>query len=150
LAKKYDLAVAVHSGDTYSDRGLLAYAHPLNIDRLAVTHPELRIIICHIGVPWVFDAVEVAAKNRGVYVDTSGLLVGDAAFVAKMTETPLILDRYRQALTFLENYDKVLFGTDWPLAPMGPYIDFCKRIIPPEAHEKVFYGNAAKVFRLNI
>lgn len=146
LAEKYDLAVAVHSGDTYSDRGLLKYSQPLCVDELAVKRPDLRIVICHMGVPWVFDACEVAAKNRNVYVDLSGMLVGDADFVRRMTTEPLIVDRCRQALAFLDDYDKVLFGTDWPLAPMGAYIDFCKKLIPTPAHEKVFYENALKVY----
>jgi len=146
LAEKYDLAVVIHTGDTYSDRGLLKYAYPLLIDELAVAHRDLRIVACHMGVPWVFDACEVAAKNPNVYIDLSGLLVGGAAFIDKMSANPLLTDRYRQALTYLDNYDKVLFGTDWPLAPMEAYICFCKKLVPPEAYDKVFYENAVSVF----
>jgi len=148
IAEKYDLTIAVHTGDTYSDRGLLKYAHPLCIDALAVAHPELRIVMCHLGVPWVFDACEVAAKNRNVYADLSGMLVGGAETIERMAANPLLTDRYRQALVYLDNYDKVLFGTDWPLVPMNAYIAFCKQLIPPEFYEKVFYSNAAKVYRL--
>jgi len=146
MAEKYDLAVAIHTGDTYSGRGLLKYSHPLCIDELAVRRPGLRIVACHMGVPWVFDACEVAAKNPNVYVDLSGLLIGDAALIGRMAANPLLLDRYRQALVFLDDYDKVLFGSDWPLVPMGAYIGFCKRLVPPEAHEKVFYQNAMKAY----
>jgi len=148
LSEKHDLAVVIHTGDTFSIRGLLKYAHPLRVDELAVAHPDLRIVACHMGVPWVFDACEVAAKNPNVYVDLSGMLVGNAAFIALQAENPLILDRYRQALAFMESYDKVIYGSDWPLAPMGAYIGFCKRLIPQEEHEKVFYKNAMEVFKL--
>jgi len=148
LSEKYDLAIVVHTGDTFSDRGLLKYAHPLRIDELAVAHPHMRIVACHMGVPWVFDACEVAAKNPNVYVDLSGMLVGNAAFIGRQADNPLILDRYRQALAFMESYDKVLYGSDWPLVPMGAYIGFCKKIIPQEEHEKVFYDNAMNVFKL--
>jgi len=148
LAKKHDAAVAIHTGDTYSDRGLLKYAHPLCIDELAVAHPGMRIIACHMGVPWVFDACEVAAKNRDVYIDLSGMLVGDAEYIRRQASERLLIDRYRQAFVYLDNYDKILFGSDWPLAPMGAYIDFCKQLIPPDAHEKVFRSNAINVFRL--
>ena len=148
LAEKYDLAVAIHTGDTYSDRGLLKYAHPLGVDELAVARPDMRIVACHVGVPWVFDACEVAAKNRNVFIDLSGLLVGSAALIERMAKKPLLTDRYRQALVYLDDYDKILFGSDWPLVPMGAYIDFCKRLIPEEAREKVFYSNALNVYRL--
>ena len=148
LAERYDLATAIHTGDTYSGRGLLKYAHPLCLDELAVRRPALRIVACHMGVPWVFDACEVCAKNSNVYIDLSGMLVGSAGYIQKMAGNPLILDRYRQALSYLDDYDKVLFGTDWPLAPMGAYIDFCKQLIPQEFHGKVFYANAADVYRI--
>jgi len=148
LSEKYDLAIVIHTGDTFSARGLLKYSHPLRVDELAVAHPDLRIVACHMGVPWVFDACEVAAKNPNVYIDLSGILVGNAAFIGRQADNPLILDRYRQALAFMESYDKVIYGSDWPLVPMGAYIGFCKKLIPQEEHEKVFYENAMKVFKL--
>jgi len=148
LAEKHNLTIAVHTGETYSARGLLKYSHPLNIDELAVAHPTLRIVACHMGVPWVIDACEVAVKNANVYLDISGLFTASAEYISRQSSNPLLIDRYRQALAYLDNYDKVLYGTDWPLVPMGAYIDFCKKLIPPEAYDKVFYQNAIDVYRL--
>jgi len=148
LAEKYDVTIVIHTGETYSDRGLLKYAHPLRVDDLAVANPDMRIVACHMGAPWVFDACEIAAKNPNVFIDLSGILVGDDEYIARQAANPMFLDRYRQALVFLDKYDKVLFGTDWPLVPMGAYIDFCKKLIPDEFHEKVFYENALRVFKL--
>jgi hypothetical protein len=149
LAEKYDKTIVIHTGETFSERGLLKYSHPLRVDELAVTHPDMRIVACHMGAPWAFDACEVATKNPNVYLDISGLLVGNAGFITSQANTPLLIDRYRQALAFLFNYDKVMYGTDWPLVPMGSYIDFCKKLIPDEHHEKVFYDNAVRVYRLD-
>ena len=149
LAEKHDLTVVIHTGDPYSDRALVKYAHPLRIDDLAVARPGLRIVACHMGVPWVFDACEVAGKNPNVYLDLSGLLIGDTELIEEMAAEPLLVDRYRQALIFMDDYDKVLFGSDWPLAPMVAYIGFCEKLIPVEAREDVFYRNAARVFRLD-
>ena len=148
LAEKYDLAVAIHSGDTFSDRGLLVFSHPLSVDKLAVTYRDLRIIICHLGSPWIFDACEVAFKNRNVFLDLSGILAGNSAYLEYMTSKQLFVDRLKSALIFLDNYEKVLFGTDWPLAPMDAYIEFCKLLLPPETHEKVFFQNAVDVYKL--
>ena len=150
LAEKHDLTIAVHTGETYSARGLLKYSHPLNIDELAVAHPTLRIVACHMGVPWVIDACEVAVKNANVYLDISGMFTASADYISRQSSNPLLVDRYRQALAYLDNYDKVLYGTDWPLVPMEAYIDFCKKLIPPEAYDKVFYQNAIDVYRLVI
>jgi predicted TIM-barrel fold metal-dependent hydrolase len=148
FAEKHNLAVAIHSGDTYSERGKLIYSQPLSIDSLSVDRPEMRIIICHMGAPWLYDACEVAGKNRNVYMAMSGLYVGDAEYFKNAMQKPLLIDRYKQALIVMDNYDKVLFGTDWPLAPMGAYIDFCKKLVPPEAFGRVFYQNAARVYRV--
>ena len=148
LAEKYDITIVIHTGETFSERGLLKYSHPLRVDELAVARPEMRIVACHMGAPWVFDACEVVGKNSNVYLDISGMLVGNAEYINLQASHPLIVDRYRQALVFLNRYDKVLYGSDWPLVPMGAYIEFCKKLIPEDSHENVFYNNALKVFKL--
>jgi len=148
LAEKHDKTVVIHSGDTYSERGKLIYSQPLSIDSLAVDRPGMRIVICHMGAPWLYDACEVAGKNSNVYMDLSGLHVGNAAYFAERIKDRLLIDRYKQALTVMDKYDKVLFGTDWPLAPMASYIDFCKELVPRDACEMVFYENARRVFKL--
>ena len=148
LAEKYDITIAVHTGETFSERGLLKYSHPLKLDEVAVAHPDLRILACHMGVPWIFDAAELAIKNKNFYVDISGILVGGKQFLDDKTTNQLFLDRYRQALMFLDNYEKVLYGTDWPLVPMSAYMNFCKHIVPEEEYGKVFYENAKRVYKL--
>ena len=149
LAEKYDLPVAVHTGETYSERGLLEYAHPLRVDRLAVRRPRLKIVVCHMGAPWVFDACEVAGKNANVFIDVSGLLVGSAEYIERLSANRLVVDRYSQPLVLMDNYKKVLFGTDWPLAPFHAYIEFIKKIVPREAYGDVFYNNAASAYNFS-
>ena len=148
LAEKHSLTVAIHSGDTYSERGLLKYSQPLDVDELAVKRRDMKIIICHMGTPWVYDAAEVAFKNQNVYLDISGLLVGNTAYAERMGSEELLLNRYRGALVFLDSYHKVLYGSDWPLIPMAAYIEFCKKLIPEEFHQRVFHDNARELFGL--
>ena len=146
LAAAKGLPVAIHSGETYFKGGLIEYSRPLHVDRIAYQYPDVNFVICHVGFPWVMEACEVATKNDNVYVDISGLAVGDKAECEKTRDEPLIRDFFRQGLIFLNNYKKVIFGTDWPLAPIGPYIDMCKAIIPEKAWGDVFYENAARVY----
>lgn len=147
LALKYDLPVAVHTGDTYSDRGLLKYSHPLSVDELAVKYPDLKIVICHLGNPWVMDTAEILYKNKKVYADISGLQVGDKALFKRFCSEELYLNTFRTALIFADCYEKIIYGSDWPLAPMKVYIDMVKLIVPEEHHRKVFYENALSVFK---
>ncbi|CAH0120208.1 MULTISPECIES: amidohydrolase family protein [unclassified Paenibacillus] len=146
LAKQYKVPVVYHTGDTYSERGLLKYAHPLTIDEVAVAHREVNFMMAHFGDPWVLDGAEVVYKNRNVFADLSGLMVGDAAECARHKDSPVFFAHLRHALTYCDHYDKMLFGTDWPLAPVRPYLQFVQELIPEAYHEDVFYKTALRVF----
>jgi len=150
LAAEHGLTVAIHTGDTYAETALLEYSHPLAADRLAVNFRDVNFMLCHMGDPWIMDACEVAYKNRNVYVDISGLQAGDAAHIAATEARPHVMHHYTQGLSYLNAYEKVLFGTDWPLVPLGAYIEFCKKLVPTMTYEDVFYNNAVKLFKLGL
>lgn len=146
LAAKYGLPVVFHTGDTYSERGLLKYSHPLTLDEVAVMHRDVNFMMAHFGDPWTLDGAEVVYKNRNMYADLSGLVVGTREVITRYKDSPRFFNHLKHALTFTDNYEKFLFGTDWPLVPIQPYIDFVKEIIPEEHHEDVFYNTAVKIF----
>jgi hypothetical protein len=146
LAAKHQVPVVFHTGDTYSERGLLKYSHPLTLDEVAVKHREVNFMTAHFGDPWVLDGAEVVYKNRNMFADLSGLMVGDAANCQRLKDSPLFFAHLRHAITYCDHYEKFLFGTDWPLAPIRPYIQFVQELIPAEYHEDVFYKTALKVF----
>ncbi|MCE3201641.1 amidohydrolase family protein [Paenibacillus sonchi] len=146
LAAKYSLPVVIHTGDTYSMNGLLKYSHPLTVDELAYQQRGVNFMICHLGDPWVMDAAEVVAKNPNVYADLSGLVVGDRPHFERFMKEALFMDHFRRALVYCDHYEKMLFGTDWPLAPIGLYAEFIRRLVPGQHHEKVFYRNAFELF----
>ncbi|QKS71322.1 amidohydrolase family protein [Paenalkalicoccus suaedae] len=146
LAEDYHIPVVFHTGDTYSERGLLKYAHPLTIDEVAVAHPNVTFVLAHLGDPWMLDAAEVVYKNKRVYADLSGLIVGDQKEVQRISTTPHFFDHFKHALAFCDSYDKLLFGTDWPLVPIEPYVRFIKEHIPSKHWESVFHDNALTVF----
>ncbi|WP_409304258.1 amidohydrolase family protein [Peribacillus sp. SCS-155] len=145
LAAEYGLPVVFHTGDTYSERGLLKYSHPLAIDEVAVKHRQVNFIMAHFGDPWTLTGAEIIYKNPNVFADLSGLVVGTEKELEQRSEG-IFLDHLRHALVFADSYDKLIFGTDWPLVPVGPYIRFIKSLIPPAFHEQVFFCNALRVF----
>lgn len=146
LAKRYRVPVVIHTGDTYSMNGLLKYSHPLTVDELALQQREVTFMLCHLGDPWVMDAAEVVAKNPNVYADLSGLVVGDREQFNRFMNEQLFMDHFRRALIYADCYDKMLFGTDWPLAPVDLYIEFIRRLVPERFHQAVFYDNALNIF----
>ena len=66
-----------HTGDTATSTGSLKHAHPLTLDAVANLRPELKIVICHFGNPWISDVAELIYKHPNVYADISGLVAGD-------------------------------------------------------------------------
>ncbi len=146
LAAQFKLPVVIHSGDTFSERGLLKFSHPLDIDELAVKHRDNLFVIAHLGDPWVKETAEIIRKNTNVYADLSGLIIGDNSYIEETMREPVILNEFRHALMYAASWDKIIFGSDWPLAPMDAYLDFIKRIIPEKHLENVLGKNALNVF----
>lgn len=77
LAVKYDVPVMFHTGDLNDPEGLTLakYSHPLHLDEVAVKFRKMKIIIAHLGNPWIRDAAFVINKNPNVYADLSGFLL---------------------------------------------------------------------------
>jgi uncharacterized protein len=146
LAGEFGVPVMIHSGDTYNPMGKIKYSHPLHIDDVAVDHPNTNIVICHIGNPWIRDCMEVVYKNKNVYTDISGLVLGNFSdrFEAYMRK------QLQEMLLYGVEPDKVLFGTDWPISSMESYLQFIEELkIPEKEKKKIMYENSAKLFKLN-
>ncbi|MDO7908044.1 TatD family hydrolase [Paenibacillus sp. JX-17] len=146
LAAAYHLPVVIHGGLTYSDRGLLKYSHPLSMEEAIMKHRDINFMICHLGDPWVMDTAAMLEKNPNLYTDLSGWIVGDNAKVNRLMKEQTYTDHFRRAIVFAEKYDRLVFGTDWPLVPIHSYIRFVKNLIPDEHWELVFYHNALRLF----
>lgn len=151
LAMQYKKPVAIHTGMTATSHALLKYSHPLTVDEAAVRYPQVQFVMCHMGNPWILDAVAVMDKNENVAADLSGILEGriDSMpdfFVRKHGYLNFIKDW----LEYLDNYDCLLYGTDWPLANIANYIEFVAHIIPEKHHGKVFFDNANRIYDLGL
>lgn len=148
LAEKYNVPVVFHTGDTSTTDALLKYSEPMIIDEVAVKYRNVTFVIAHLGNPWVQTAAEIVYKNANVYADISAFLVGD---ITKRTPSNLdtqITKPVAWAFEFIEDPSKLMFGTDWPLTPMGPYIEAIKKAIPRKHWDDVFYKNAQRVFKI--
>jgi uncharacterized protein len=151
LAAQRGLPFIFHTGDTYSPRAKLRFAHPLLIDEVAVDHPDVRFVVAHCGHPWLLEAAEVVYKNVNVWADLSGLAVGDEASFQSGERRELLQDTMAslgKAFRYAERPNRFLYGSDWPLAPMASYRDLIRSAIPQVHHPLVFDENARALFRL--
>jgi predicted TIM-barrel fold metal-dependent hydrolase len=146
LAEEFGIPLMVHCGDTYSPKGKLKYAMPIHIDELAVDHPGLNIVICHLGNPWQAETAEIAYKNKNVYTDISGLVLG--SFSDRFEK--YMLNHLQNMLLYGVEPDNVLYGTDWPICEMESYLAFIENLkIPADGRAKIMYKNAMRLFKLD-
>lgn len=145
LAEEFDVPVMFHSGDTYSPGGKVKYAHPLEVDEVAVDHPNVKFVICHLGNPWLVDCMEVVYKNKNVYADFSGLVLGE------FTETfeDYMEQQIAEVILYAGEPRYLLYGTDWPICSMKSYAEFVRQLKLTEADRRaVMYENARMLFKL--
>jgi uncharacterized protein len=146
LAGEFSVPVMVHTGDTFDPKGKLKYAHPLEVDEVAVDFRDVNFVICHLGNPWVTDAMEVIYKNPNVVGDISGLTLGQ--FEERFEQ--YMLQVVKQVVTFAGDPSSLLFGTDWPICDMPSYVRFARNLnLTPEEMELVMWKNSARIFGLD-
>jgi uncharacterized protein len=99
------LPILWHQGTTFVREAELRWALPLQIDQVAIRFPTLRIVIAHLGHPWIDDALVVVRKHPNVFADISAV-------------HPRPWQLYTGLVSALEYgvADKLLFGTDYPFA----------------------------------
>ncbi len=142
---KYNRPAIFHCGTTYGKfpAAKLVYAHPLNIDQLAVEMPDLKIIISHLGFPWVKDTASVVAKNKNVFTDCSGLIDGKFDQENEQFVIKTVSEYYDNSEDFL----KVLFGSDWPITDQKEYLSVIRQTVIKE-DDFAFADLAKNIFRI--
>jgi len=149
LAETYNKPVAVHTGVTAHPNALLRYSHPMQLDEVAVNYPKVSFVMCHYGNPWLMDAAAVVEKNHNVTVDISGLLIGRINVEEYVKRHSGYVEQLRTWIDYVDNYEKFMFGTDWPLVNIGDYIRLFEYIIPEQHHDKFFGDNARRIYSLS-
>jgi len=103
-ANKDGLPILFHIGASPIAGAPLKNAHPLTIDEIAIAFPDLKIVMAHIGHPWVRETVAVIRKHPNVYSDVSAIYTRPW-----MTYEALVMAWEWGAM------HKLLFGSDFPI-----------------------------------
>lgn len=111
-AERHGLPLLVHTGTTFVSKAPLRYAFPVHLDEVAIRHPELRMVLAHLGHPFEGECIAVIRKHQHVYADVSAL-------------------HYRpfqlwHSLRLVQDYGvwhKLLFGSDYPFTTVDASID---------------------------
>jgi len=111
-AEKMALPVLLHTGTTFIAQAPLAYTLPRLIEPVATRHPDVRIVLAHLGHPYEGECIAVIRKHENVFADISAL-------------------HYRpfqlyHSLMLAQEYGvwrKLLFGTDFPFTTVKATVD---------------------------
>jgi len=146
LCEMNDAPAIFHTGDTFYPEGRVEFSHPIRLDNVAVKHPEMKIIMAHVGNPWIVDASEVIYKNKNVYGDLSGLILD----FKNEKYTELIRRRVNDLIAYAGG-EKLLFGTDFPLTDTRRYIQFVDSLdLSYKEKELTFFRNAERLFKIKV
>jgi len=97
------LPIMIHQGTTFLRRAPLKYSLPILLEDVALEFPDLKMIIAHMGHPWIGETIVLIRKQPNFYADVSALYYRPWQFY-----NALILAKEYGVL------DKLLFGTDYP------------------------------------
>ncbi len=81
----------------------MEYGRPLLLDEVAREFPDLRIIIGHMGYPWIEETLVLLSKHPNVYADIAGL------HRRQWLTYNALLSAFEYGVI-----DKLLFGSDFP------------------------------------
>lgn len=97
------MPVLIHQGVHFSVASRMEFARPYLLDEVAREFPNLKMVIAHLGYPWIDECVVLLGKHPNVFADISGLMHRPwQAYQA-------LLAAYEYGVM-----DKLLFGSDFP------------------------------------
>jgi hypothetical protein len=102
-AEELRIPVLIHQGTTFCANVSLEIANPIQLQPLALEFPKLRMVVAHMGHPWIAETMVLIRKNRNLYSDISALYYRPWQF-------------YNALVTAMEYgvLDRLLFGSDYP------------------------------------
>lgn len=102
-AEELGIPVLIHQGTTFCSNVSLEIANPVQLQPLALEFPRLRIVIAHLGHPWINETLVLIRKNRNMYSDISALYYRPWQF-------------YNALVSAMEYgvLERLLFGSDYP------------------------------------
>jgi predicted TIM-barrel fold metal-dependent hydrolase len=110
-AAQHRLPVLFHTGTTFCRFAPLRYTRPALWDDVAIRHPDLTMILAHLGHPFENEALVTTRKHPNVYLDLSALYYRPW----QLYNSLILAQEYRVT-------DKILFGSDFPFATPGESI----------------------------
>ncbi len=116
---RHNLPLTMHMGTTYARNAPVDLGRPIYVEEIALRHPELKMIMAHMGHPWYEECVVIARKQPNVYCEVSALHYRPWQYynILMCAQEYTIHDR-----------NKIFFGTDFPYAGVAESLEGLRSI----------------------
>ncbi len=144
-AQTQGLPILFHCGLSWEPASRMKYSHPLFLEDVVQDFPELKIIIAHLGWPWVLEAVALALKHPNIFLDTSALYADTPKKFLRFLLTQQI------PITIIENSlrEQILFGSNYPCIEIKKMAEAIKDLpLSEDTLRLIFSENARRVLKL--
>jgi len=149
-AAELNIPILWHQGTSFVPEGYLEASRPALLDPIARAFPDLKMIIAHMGHPWIDECIAVVRKNPSMYMDVSAL--GSRPW------------QFYNALVSAMEYGvthKILFGSDYPFFTTEQMLDSLRHInrhtegtalprIPDTIIEDIIHRNTPELLGLKL
>ncbi|MNH99658.1 Amidohydrolase [compost metagenome] len=147
-ANELNIPILWHQGTSFVPEGYLDASRPAALDPIARAFPNLKMVIAHMGHPWIDECISIVRKNTNMYMDVSAL--GSRPW------------QFYNALVSAMEYGithKILFGSDFPFFTAERMITALRNInqftegtslprIPEQIIEDIIHRNTPELLGL--
>ena len=139
------IPLLMHCGLSWAPRGRTALAHPLGLEAVVQAFPTLRVVIAHLGWPWVSEAAMLALRYANVSLDTSVLFSGTPTeSLRRALETSVGVETIDRSLS-----RQVVFGSNYPRVDPKRAMWAVRALgLSPKLEQRVTRDNAAALLGL--
>jgi len=145
-AAEHGLPVLLHTGTTFVSQAPIDCTLPRNLDAVARRHPEVKMVLAHLGHPYEGETVAVIRKHSNLYADVSALHYRPWQLFHGL----MLVHEYNV-------WDKLLFGTDYPVTTVAESLAGLRALcdiridrfaVPRQRIEEVIYRDALALLGL--
>lgn len=116
-AEQLEIPVLLHQATTFCSNVSIELANPVLLQPLALEFPRLRMVLAHLGHPWIGETISLIRKHRNLFADISALHYRPWQFY--------------NALVLAAEYGtfhKLLFGSDYPFSTPARSIEGVRNV----------------------
>ena len=116
-AEELRIPMLIHQGTTFCENVSLEIANPIQLQPLAHEFPNLRMVIAHLGHPWIDETLVLIRKHPNLYSDISALYYRPWQF-------------YNALVSAMEYgvLDRLLLGSDYPFTTPASTMEALRKV----------------------